>query len=118
MSKSRRTAKSSRKPKVAKKLRKQRHPKREQPVSKTQTPSPDCPYRPGTLYGTLFTEGNKDYVEKGGLIKRVAELTGKSEKVVGFAFDVLKNKGHRSNKNRSTLLTEGDKIKLIAIRKG
>ena len=76
-----------------------------------------CPYRAGTLYGTLFVEGNRDYSLKDELIKRVAELTGKSEKVVNFAFAVSKSPKHRSNKNRSTELTEGDKVKLIPIRK-
>ena len=118
MSKSKRTAKSNRKPKAAKKSRKPRQPKlKEQPVSETQPPQSDCPYRPGTLYGTLFVEGNKDYVAESELLKRVSELTGKSEKVVGFAYQVLKSKTHRSNKNRSTELIEGDKIKLVAIRK-
>ena len=81
------------------------------------TAQTDCPYRAGTLYGTLFIEGNKDYISKAELIKRVAETTGKSEKVVNFAFAVLKSPKHRSNKNRSTELTEGDKVKLIPIRK-
>jgi len=81
------------------------------------TAQTDCPYRVGTLYSRLFIEGNRDYIGKAELIKRVAEMTGKSEKVVGFAYDVLKSKTHRSNKNRSTELTEGDKVKLIAIRK-
>ena len=120
MSKSKHTAKSNklnRKSKTAKKSRKQ--PKTapvEQPAIEAQ-PQTDCPYRPGTLYGTLFIEGNRDYIAKSELIKKVAELTGKSEKVVGFAYQVLKSKGHRSNKNRSTVLTEGDKIKLVAIQK-
>ena len=78
---------------------------------------PDCPYRAGTLYGALFVEGNRDYILKSDLIKRVAETTGKSEKVVNFAFQVLKSPKHRSNKNRSTELTEGDKVKLIPIGK-
>ena len=80
-------------------------------------PNPDCPYRVGTLYAALFVEANRDYVSKDELIKRVAETTGKSEKVVNFAYQVLKSPKHRSNKNRSTELTEGDKIKLIPIRK-
>ena len=117
MSKSKRSAKSNRKPKVTKKTTKPRQPKSEQPVSETQPPQSDCPYRPGTLYGTMFVEGNRDYIAKSELIKKVAELTGKSEKVVGFAYQVLKSKTHRSNKNRSTELTEGDKIKLVAIQK-
>jgi len=117
MSKSKRTVKSNRKPKAAKKSNKQRQPKPEQPVSETQPPQSDCPYRPGTLYGTLFVEGNKDYIAKGELIKKVAAMTGKSEKVVAFAYQVLKSKTHRSNKNRSTELTEGDKVKLVVIRK-
>jgi len=32
--------------------------------------NPDCPYRAGTLYEILFTEGNKDYVSKDERIKR------------------------------------------------
>jgi hypothetical protein len=95
---------------------KQRSKAKTGPVSQT-TAQTDCPYRAETLYAILFTEGNRDYIGKAELIKRVAELTGKSEKVVGFAYDVLKSKTHRSNKNRSTELTEGDKVKLIAIRK-
>ena len=77
----------------------------------------DCPYRPGTLYGTLFTEASKEYCDKSEVIKRVSALTGKSETVVNFAYQVLKSKGHRSNKNRSTELKEGDKVKLVAIHK-
>lgn len=117
MRKSKRSARSARKSKPAKKVTKARQSKPKQPTSETQSPQTDCPYRPGTLYGTLFVEGNKDYVAKGELIKKVAELTGKSEKVVGFAYQVLRSKTHRSNKNRSTELTEGDKVKLVAIRK-
>ena len=80
-------------------------------------PNPDCPYRVGTLYAALFVAGNADYVSKDELIRKVAETTGKSEKVVNFAFAVLKSPKHRSNKNRSTMLTEGERVKLIPIRK-
>ena len=82
----------------------------------TAAPNPDCPYRSGTLYAALFTAGNADYINKDELIKKVAEKTGKSEKVVSFAYAVLKSPKHRSNKGRSTELTEGDKVKLIANR--
>lgn len=81
------------------------------------TAQPDCPYRAGTLYGSLFVEGNRDYITKVELIRKVAELTKKSEKVVNFAYQVLKSPKHRSNKNRSTELTEGERVKLIPIRK-
>jgi hypothetical protein len=81
------------------------------------TDQPDCPYRVGTLYATTFLEANKDdYILKSELIKKVAEMTGKSGKVVNFAFQVLKSPTHRSNKNRSTVLEENGKIKLIRIR--
>ena len=103
-SKSKTTAKRQAKPRK----------KKTEPIEAQNT---DCPYRAGTLYGTLFVEGNRDYISKDELIKRVAQLTGKSEKVVGFAYQVLKGPKHRSNKNRSTELTEGDKVKLIPIRK-
>ena len=117
MSKSKRTAKSNRSARTAKKPSKKFQRKPDQSVAQSQPPQPDCPYRPGTLYGTLYVEGNKDYIAKADLIKKVAELTAKSEKVVGFAYQVLKSKTHRSNKNRSTELVEDDKVKLIAIRK-
>ena len=107
------------KTKTSKKSKRTTKPNR--PKSQAAKPkvaaNPDCPYRPGTLYASLFVEGNRDYIAKDELIKRVAEQTGKSEKVVNFAFQVLKSPKHRSNKNRSTELTEGDKVKLIAIRK-
>jgi hypothetical protein len=90
------------------------------PIRKSNQHQPaqaDCPYRAGTLYASLFVAGNADYVSKDELIRKVAETTGKSEKVVNFAFAVLKSPTHRSNKNRSAELTEGDKVKLISIRK-
>ena len=80
-------------------------------------PNPDCPYRSGTLYAALFTAGNADYISKDQLIKQVAEKTGKSEKVVSFGYQVLKSKGHKSNGGRSCEIQEGDRVKLIAIRK-
>jgi hypothetical protein len=116
MTKSKRTAKSKRKAKSAKKTSKKPQQKPGQSVAQSQPSRSDCPYRPGTLYATLFTQAN-DYINKADLIKKVAELTGKSEKVVGFAYQVLKSKTHRSNRNRSTELVEGNKVKLIAIRK-
>ena len=87
------------------------------PTKTTEAVSSDCPYRPGTLYGTLFMEASKEYCDKAEVIKRVSTLTGKRETVVNFAYQVLKSKGHRSNKNRSTELKEGDKVMLVAIRK-
>jgi hypothetical protein len=42
---------------------------------------------------------------------------GKSVKVVGFAYEVLKSPKHRSNKNRSTAIEENGKVKLVAVRK-
>ena len=79
--------------------------------------NPDCPYRPNTLYASLFTAGNKAYIARDELIKTVADLTGKTEKLVSFAYSVLKSPRHRSNKNRSTVIEEDGRIKLIAVRK-
>ena len=104
----RRSARKAKRKSVTKPIRKS---------NQHQTVQADCPYRAGTLYGTLFVEGNRDYILKDDLIKRVAELTGKSEKVVNFAYQVLKSPKHRSNKNRSTVIEEDGKIKLIPIRK-
>jgi hypothetical protein len=50
-------------------------------------------------------------------VKRVAGLTGKPEKVVNFAFRVLKRPSHQSNKKRSMLLGESGQVKLSGIRK-
>ena len=87
---------------------------KDQAVTESQI---DCPYRQGSLYGTLFVEANKDYIAKADLIQKVAQLTGKSEKVVNYAYQILKSKTHRSNKKRSTELQEDGKVKLVAIRK-
>jgi hypothetical protein len=40
---------------------------------------PDCPYRPATLYGTLFIEGSKDYIAKDTLIETVAGVNNSRE---------------------------------------
>ena len=106
----------------AKKSRPQKPPKAASakpatpPAPAGATTATDCPYRPTTLYGTLFAEGNRGYIAKAELITKVAQMTGKSEKVVGFAFQVLKSQTHRSNGGRSTMITEGDRIKLVAMR--
>ena len=78
-------------------------------------PNPQCPYRSNSLYGILFTESNKGYIPKAELITKVARMTGKPQKLVGFAYQILKSKTHPSNKNRSRELTEGSKVKLVAL---
>ena len=113
MTKPKRSIKASRKANPAREVKTKPHRK----PANAAVPNPDCPYRAGTLYAALFVAGNADYVSKDELIRKVADTTGKSEKVVNFAFQVLKSPKHRSNKNRSTELTEGDKVKLIPIRK-
>ena len=87
-------------------------PKRSRPVPQT-----DCPYRPTTMYGKLFAEGSKDFIAKDDLLTKVAGLTSKSVKVVGFAYSVLKSKSHRSNGGRSSELTQDGKVKLVSLRK-
>jgi hypothetical protein len=69
------------------------------------------------LYETLFTEGNRGYITKDELIRKVAKMTGKPEKVVGYAYQVLKNPNHPSNMGRTTALNEADKVKLIPVSK-
>jgi len=110
------TKKHSKKPARKAAAKKAKSPK-QAVVSPTAAANSECPFRPGTLYGTLFSEGNKQPVDKQELIKKVASLTGKSEKVVTFAYQVLKSPKHRSNKHRSSVIEEGGKIKLIALRK-
>src|SRR5258708_1774419 len=96
-------------------LKKPVHEQQQEKPTLAEPPVTNCPYRPGTLYATLFTEGNREYISKTDLIKKVAELTGKSEKVVTFAYQVLKSPSHRSNKKRSRELTEADKVILVAL---
>ncbi len=52
-------------------------PKPQRKPTNAAAPNPDCPYRVGTLYASLFIEGNRDYVSKDELIKLVAEKTCK-----------------------------------------
>ena len=73
--------------------------------------APDCPYRAGTLYGTLFSLG-RDYIDKAELITKTAKATGKSERVIGYAYQVLRSKNHRSNQG-STLLEENGRVKFV-----
>jgi hypothetical protein len=107
------TKAKSKKSKSKTSAKRQAKPRKKQ-TEKLEAQNTDYPFRPGTLYATLFVEGNKDYISKDELIARVAELTKKSEKVVNFAFQVLKSQKHRSNKGRNTLLEENGKVKLIA----
>ena len=87
------------------------------PVAVTTTANPDQMYRPGTMYACLFDAG-QDYILKSDLIKKVADLTGKSEKVVGFAFQVLKARHHKSNNGRSALLTDdAGLVKFVKLQK-
>ena len=104
----------SKKPK-SKHLTKRISAKRERKSTPFHSSDLDCPYRPG-LYGTLFIEGNRDYIDKAQLIAKVAELTGKPKQSVEFAYQVLKSKSHRSNNGRSCELREGDKVKLVAVK--
>ena len=74
-----------------------------------------CPYHRG-LYRTLFIESNRGFAEPDALVSRLGEL-GHKESAVRFALAVLKNPNHQSNGGRSTLLTEGTKVKLIALER-
>ena len=71
------------------------------------------------MYGILFSQGSQDYIAKADLIKKVANLTGKSEKVIGYAFQVLKARNHKSNGGRSVLLTDETtgKVKFVALER-
>ena len=107
----RKSPKSTGKPKVSKP--KAKAPAK--PVAVTTTASPDQVYRPGTMYACLFDAG-QDYIAKPDLIAKVANLTGKSEKVVGFAFQVLKSRNHKSNRGRSALIEENGLVKFVTLK--
>jgi hypothetical protein len=77
----------------------------------------DNPYRPGSAYATIFDVGSKGFLTKADLITKAAASTGKSPQCITFSLTVLTNKKHSSNGGRSTVLWEGDKMKLIALRR-
>ena len=78
---------------------------------------PNNPFRPTSMYGVLFREGSQDYIAKADLIKKVAELTGKSEKVIGYAFQVIKARNHKSNGGRSCMLEENGLVKFVRLQR-
>ena len=86
------------------------------PVAVSTTASPDQVYRPSSMYGVLFAEGSREYIAKDALITKVAELTGKSDKVIGYAFQVLKARNHRSNRGRSALIEENGLVKFVTLK--
>jgi hypothetical protein len=75
------------------------------------------PYRRGSTYDILFLEGTKDFQTKKDLVERVAALTGKPVTSISFSLSVLINKAHTSNNGRSTVLKDGNMLKLIALTK-
>ena len=81
------------------------------------SPDPNNVYRPLSMYGVLFREGSQDLIAKTDLIKKVAEITGKSEKVIGYAFQVLKARNHRSNRGRSALIEENGLVKFVRLQR-
>jgi len=87
------------------------------PEAKPIPADPNNPYRPTSTYGVLFREG-QDYIAKSDLIKKVADLTRKSEKVIGYSYDVLRSRHHKSNGGRSVLLVDEatGKVKFVALK--
>ena len=88
-------------------------------VSPDAPPDADNPYRPGSTYAVLFQEGSKRFMAKGDLIERVAAMTRKSPKCIGFSLSVLCHKSHSSNCGRSTVLYDESRnlMKLIALKR-
>jgi hypothetical protein len=80
MTQPKRSIKASRKMHPARKAKLKGHHK----PTNAAAPNPDCPHRPGTLYTSLFAEGNQDYILKGELIKKVAEMTKNPRKWLGL----------------------------------
>jgi len=77
----------------------------------------DNPYRQGSVYALIFKVGSTGgYMTKAAIVEKVAALTGKSTKCIGFSLEVLCRKGHSSNHGSMALRDEdGKKIKLIAV---
>ena len=80
-------------------------------------PSPDNPYRPGSTYATIFAEGSKRFMAKAELIAKVADMTSRPDRSIGFSLSVLCHKAHSSNNGRSMALKEDGKIKLVALKR-
>jgi hypothetical protein len=103
-------------PRKAKASRTKATAKQTKPVVKTpQKQSSGGPYR--GMYGVLFTDGSKDFIKRDELIKTVAKKVGKEERVVGYAYQVLRSPKHQSNKGRSTEVRQGELVKLVPVTK-
>jgi hypothetical protein len=99
-----------------------RPPKVPRPPRPARARAPFCrevrgnPYREGSMYHTLFREGNAKSWEKPDLVARVSRLTKKSTRCITFALAVLGNPHQRSNLGRSCFLRDGKgRVQLIAL---
>jgi hypothetical protein len=78
--------------------------------------APDNPYRPRSVYHQIYHEASKGFQSKAAIIEKVAALTAKSSRCIGFSLEVLCRKGHSSNHGSMALRDEdGKRIKLIAV---
>ena len=74
------------------------------------------PYRQGSVYALIFKVGSVGYMTKAEIIDKVAAITGKPAKCIGYSLEVLCRKGHSSNHGSMALRNEdGKRIKLIAV---
>lgn len=72
-------------------------------------------FRAGSNYAILFAEGNKGYTTKAELLARVAKITGRPEKLVGFDYGVMGSANSKSNGGRAMIdkKTVPGKVKIV-----
>jgi hypothetical protein len=76
------------------------------------------PYRPTSMYGMLFIAGMKKFVSRQETIEQISKKTGKKAE---YAFQVLRDRNHPSNRGRSTIEVRTNKdgieeFKTIALK--
>jgi hypothetical protein len=67
------------------------------------------PYRAGSTYAVIFKVGSTGYMTKAEIIDKVAAITGKPAKCIGYSLEVLCRKGHSSNHGSMALRNEDGK---------
>ncbi len=72
-------------------------------------------FRNGTHYAILFAEGNKGFIDRKELITKVAQLTGRPEKLVKYDYGVMQCTAHKSNRNRAKVIEDSEgKVRIVA----
>lgn len=83
-------------------------------VKKEDKPKGAGGFRANTGYAILFAEGSKGFADPDELIKRVAKIKGKEERLVRYDLEtVMYYPSHPSNRGRADVEEKDGKIKII-----